>query len=81
MYTKFELFTGHKLRFESTFVSYPLYTDIQQIWSYINIAITCLKELLVTFEIIRTHILQDIVSMRYVAARKPEPLKEKRQYI
>ena len=50
--------------------TYPSYTESQEIWPYINIEITCLKELLVTLEIIRTHRVQDIVSVRYVAARK-----------
>ena len=40
------------------------------IWSYIDIEITCLKEVLVTKKIIRTHRMQDIVSIWYVAARK-----------
>ena len=31
---------------------------------------TCMKELLVSFEIIRAHRVQDIISIRYVAARK-----------
>ena len=43
---------------------------MQQIWSYIDIEIICLKELLVTYKIIRTHRVQDFVSIWYVAARK-----------
>ena len=49
---------------------YPLYTEIQQIWSYIDIEIACLKELLVTQEIIRTHRVQDTVNIWCMAARK-----------
>ena len=49
---------------------YPSHTEIQQIWSYIDIEITCLKEILVTLKIIITHRVQDIVSISYVAARK-----------
>ena len=53
-----------------SFWVYPSYTEVQQIWSYIGIVITCLKELLWTLEIIRTHKMQDIVIIMYVAARK-----------
>ena len=63
------IFTGHKLLFD-TILSIPSHTEVQQIWSYIDIETTCLKELLVTLKIIRTHRIQDIVSMWYVAARK-----------
>ena len=49
---------------------YPSPTEIQQIWSYIDIEITWLKEILVTLKIIRTHMVQDIVSISYVEARK-----------
>ena len=63
------VFIGHKLHF-GIFLVYPSYTEVQQIWSYIDILITCLKELLVTLEIIRTQRMQDIVSVWYVAARK-----------
>ena len=49
---------------------HPSYTELQQIWSYIDIDITCLKELLVTYKIIRTHRVQDIVSIWSMAARK-----------
>ena len=49
---------------------YPSYTEIQPIWSCIDIEINCLKELLVTWKMIRTHRVQDIVSIWYVAARK-----------
>ena len=51
---------------------YPSYSEVQQIWSYIDIEITCtcLKELFVILEIIRTHIVQDSVSIWYVGARK-----------
>ena len=49
---------------------YPSYTEIQQIWSYIDIEITCQKELLVTQKIIRTRRVQDTVNIWYVAARK-----------
>ena len=48
---------------------YPSYTEMQQIWSYIDIEITCLKELLVTKKITKTPRVQDIVSIWYVAAR------------
>ena len=48
-----------------------MYTEVQQIWSYIDIEITCLKELPVTLEIIRIHMVQDSVSILwYVVARK-----------
>ena len=47
-----------------------MYTEIQQIWSYIDIEITCLKELLVTQKIIRTRRMQDTVNIWCVAARK-----------
>ena len=69
--TKFYLafFTGHKLCF-GMFLIYSSYTEIQQIWSYIDIEITCLKGLLVNKKIIRTDRVQDIVSIWYVAARK-----------
>ena len=49
---------------------YPSHTEIQQIWSYIDIEITCLKEILVTKKIIRIHRVQDIVIIWCVAARK-----------
>ena len=49
---------------------YTSYTKIQQIWSYIDIEITCLKELLVTLKMKKTHRVQDIVSIWYVAAQK-----------
>ena len=52
------------------FLAYPSYTEIQQIWSYIDIEITSLKELLVTLEIKITHRVQDIVSMWYVTAQQ-----------
>ena len=63
------VFTGHRLFWVFSLV-YPTYTEIQQIWSYIATEITCLKKLLVTKKIIRTHNVQDIVSKRYVAVRK-----------
>ena len=47
---------------------YPSYTEIQQIWSYIDIEITCLKEFLE--KILRTYRMQDIVSIWHDAARK-----------
>ena len=51
------------------FLVYPSYTEIQQIWSYIDIEIICLKELLVTQKIIRTRRVQG-VNIWCVAARK-----------
>ena len=48
---------------------YPSYSEIQQIWSYIDIEITCLKELLVIQKIIRTQRVQDTVNIWCVAAR------------
>ena len=64
------VFIGHKLCFLYVFLVYPSYTEIQQIWSYIDIEITCLKELLVTQKIIRTHRVQYTVNIWCVAARK-----------
>ena len=49
---------------------YPSYTEVQQIWSYIDIEIPCLKERLVTLKIIRTPRVQDIVCVWCVAAQK-----------
>ena len=49
---------------------YPSYIEIQQILPFIDIAITCLKEHFVTLKIIRTLMMQDIVSIWCVAARK-----------
>ena len=57
------------LRFLVCFWVYLSYTAIQQIWSYIDSEITCLKELLVIKKII-THRVQDIVSIWYVEAGK-----------
>ena len=62
-------FIGHKLCFWCVLV-YPSYTEIQQIWSFIDIEITCLKELLVTQKIIKTRREQDTVNIWCVAARK-----------
>ena len=53
-----------------SFWIYPSYTEIQKIWSYIDINITCLKELLVTLEIIRRHWVRNNVSIWHMAARK-----------
>ena len=36
------VFTGHKLCF-GMFLVHPSYTEIQQIWPFIDIEITCLK--------------------------------------
>ena len=66
----FRCFHRPYIMFFVCFWIYPSYTEIQQIWSYIDIEITCLKGLLVTWKIIRTHRVQDIVSIWYVAARK-----------
>ena len=48
MWTKFELFSPAIAYVFGMFLVYPSYTEIQQIWSYIDIEITCLKDLLVT---------------------------------
>ena len=50
------------------FLICPLYTEVQQIRSYIEI--TCLRELLVAPELLRTRSEQRIVSIWYVATRK-----------
>ena len=61
-------FTGHKLCFWYGYEYTP--HILKYIWSYIDIEITCLKELHVTEKIIRTHRVHDIISIWYVAARK-----------
>ena len=70
MCTKFKLFLPAISYVLVCFWVYPLYTEIQQIWSYIDIETTCLKELIVTEKIIRTHRMKDIVSIWYMEARK-----------
>ena len=54
----------------ASFCAQLLYSEIKTIWSYNDIEITCLKELISTLEIIRTHRVHDIVSMWYMADRK-----------
>ena len=70
MCKKFELFSPAIRHVFGMFLSIPSYTEIKKIWSYIDIAIYCLKELLVTYKTIRTHRMQDIVSIWCVAAWK-----------
>ena len=59
MYTKSKLFSPAIRYVLGIFLASPSYTEIQWIWPDIDIAITCLK----LFEIIRTHMVQDTVSM------------------
>ena len=68
MHTMFKLFST-AISYVASFCIYPSYTEIQHIWSYTNIEITCQKERFVTFEIIRTHRVQDIVRKWHVADR------------
>ena len=58
MFTKFKLFSLAITYVLCIFLAYLSYTEIQQIWSYIDIEITCMKELLVTSEILRTHMVR-----------------------
>ena len=58
-------FTCHKLRISVSCWVYPSYAKVQQIWSYIDIEITCLNELLEILEILRTQRMLDIVSIWY----------------
>ena len=66
----FSCFHRPKVTFLVCFWVYPSYTEIQQIWSYIDIEITYLKELLVAYKISRTHRVNAFVSIWYMAAPK-----------
>ena len=71
LYTMFKLFSPAIFTYVlCIFLAYPSYTEKQQIWSYIDIEITCLKEHVVTLEIKRTFSVKDMMNISYVAARK-----------
>ena len=65
MCNKFKLFTRAISYVLCIYCEYPSYTVIQQTWSC-----TCPRELTFTFEIIITHMMHDIVSTWFLAARK-----------
>ena len=70
MYTKFNHFSPAISYILGICLAYHSYTEIQQIWSYTDIEVICMKELIVTMEIISTHRMQHIVRIWHMTARK-----------
>ena len=72
MYRQFSGFQRPQFTFHASFWAHLSYTctEIQVIWSHNDIEIMCLKELHVTLDIVRTHRVQDIVSIWYMTSQK-----------